>query len=71
MCGAVTWRDVARGCVQFRLLSPVTIKCWAIVVLRDARDLQQDGPGSLRRFGNCLVQTFTGMGITMPPVCPP
>lgn len=55
-------------CLQFKLLGPVTIRSWVVVVLKDSRDLAHDGAGSLRRFGDSLVQAFTGMGITMAPV---
>ena len=54
--------------VQFKLLAPVTIKCWVMLVLVRPDELDHGGPGSLQRFGDTLVQTFTGMGIAMPPV---
>jgi hypothetical protein len=38
-----------------------------MVVLRDKRDLEHDGPGSLKNFGQTLVKGFTAMGMRMPP----
>lgn len=49
------------------MLAPVTIRCWAVFVLRDGRDLQHNGPGSLPNFIKMTVQGFTAMGMKMPP----
>ena len=42
--------------VQFKMLAPVTIKCWAVFVLRDMRDLGGGAPGSLNNFIKMTVQ---------------
>lgn len=52
--------------VQFKLLAPVKIKSWAMLVLRDSRDLEHTGPGSLKNFGSTIVKGFTAMGMQMP-----
>lgn len=44
------------ACVQFKMLAPVTIKCWAVFVLRDMRDLGGGAPGSLNNFIKMTVQ---------------
>lgn len=48
------------------MLQPVTIRCWAVFVLRNPSDLQHSGPGSLDAFLRCVVQGFTAMGMKMP-----
>ena len=53
-------------CAQFRLLTPVNIKSWAVVVLRNERDLVGDGAGGLKNFNSTVVKGFTAMGIGMP-----
>jgi hypothetical protein len=54
--------------MQFKMLEPVRIKSWAVLVCKADNDLGGNQMGSLTHFINAIVTGFTNMGMQMPQV---
>lgn len=53
--------------MQFKMLEPVTIRSWGVLVCKADNDLGGTAMGSLNNFISATISTFQGLGMTISP----